>query len=123
MDTLRKAFENQLSVKFGISLDTSGTVQKDELTIKYILTKDASEKLVLDFLIFRKDGFRPDHKRINARGEILDLENFQFSIMYEFPEERKPEELKRKNHNQRTANLIINKGLADPTDEWIQKYS
>ena len=74
-----------------------------------------------DFPIFERDGFPPVHKRINAKGEIVALENFQFSIMYESPEERKKEELLMKKANQETAKTFIDKDLPEKTEAWINQ--
>lgn len=121
-ENLRRSFEQFFQLKLQQPLGKSGEIQISESTIKYVLTKDASEKTVLDFLILDRNGFSPVHKRINTNGEILELENFQFSLMYESMEEKREEELKMKRINQKIAELIINKGLADNSEEWIQKY-
>lgn len=68
-------------------LDKLGIVQGNELGIKFLFTKDDSERDVLDFLIFEENEFPSVHKRINYIGEFLNLENFEFSLMYERPEQ------------------------------------
>ena len=111
---------------FGIELPQpggeSGEIQIKDFNIKYIFTKDASGEKVFDFLIFGRDGFPPLHKRIDANGEVQELENFQFSMMYEFPEEREAEEKKMRETNNKIAKHLIDKGLAAVNEEWIQKY-
>lgn len=121
-EKLIKSFEYFFPLKLQKPLGKTGEIQKDELTIKYLLTKDASEKNVLDFLILDMNSFPPIHKRINTKGEIKDLENFQFSIIYESPEDRVLQEYKMKEINQRTVNIIIKKGLARKDEDWLQKY-
>lgn len=122
MQLLSKVFQQHLKLQLSQPLEQSGEIQQKGFRMKYVFTKDASGKTVLDFLIFEEDGFPPVHKRINSNGEVLDLENFQFSIMYEFPEERMQEDLKMKIKNQKIAEALIKKGLADGAEEWIQNY-
>lgn len=53
---------------------------------------------------------------------MVALENFHFSIMYELPEEREVEEFKMKKYTQQLAGTMINKGLANDAEAWIQGY-
>jgi hypothetical protein len=53
---------------------------------------------------------------------MQELENFQFSIMYEFSEEREAEEQKMRETNHEVAKILIDKGLAAAHEEWISKY-
>jgi len=73
-------------------------------------------------LIFENNGFPPLHKRIYKNGEMVDLENFQFSIMYELQIDKIKEEMKMKKANKETANVILDKGLANKYEPWINKY-
>lgn len=122
MQLLSKAFQKHLNFQLPQPLKQSGEIQQQDFRIKYVLTKDASEESMLDLLIFERDAFPPVHKRIKANGEITELENFQFSVMYEFPEERRKEEILMQKANRETAKTIINKGLTEKTEEWIKKY-
>lgn len=122
MESLSRSFQNYLNIKLSQPLKKSGEIQRKDFRIKYILTKDASGKTVLDFLIFEEDGFPPLHKRIAANGELQELENFQFSVMYEFPQEREAEEKKLRETNERIATSLFDKGLVVANEKWIQKH-
>lgn len=122
MELLIAYFEKFFDLKLEEPWEQSGEIQHKDFRIKYIFTKDASGKTVLDLLIFEGDGFPPVHKRINEQGEIQELEKFGFSLIYETSEEKQQQEIKLKSINREIANLIIEKGLAEPDEEWIQKY-
>lgn len=111
MNPLNKSFEMMFNIQLEIPLGNSGEIQKDNVSIKYIRETDELGNQIIDMLIFDNYIFPPKHKRINANGEVLELENFQFSIMYESSKKGTDEELKMKKINQRTANLLMNKGL------------
>jgi len=76
----------------------------------------------MDILIFKDNFLPPIHKRINHKGEIIDLENFQFSIMYETEENRIEEQSKMILKNKKLAQRLIKKKLAKESDNWISKY-
>ncbi|HSI69039.1 MAG TPA: hypothetical protein VK941_02320 [Gillisia sp.] len=122
MEELRRSFEELFNIQLESPLENSGEIQNNNSRIKYILQIDNPGNKIIDLLLFDGDHFPPQHKRINARGQIQDLENFQFSIMYERPEDRVEEELKMKEVNKKIARILIKKGLAEKCEEWIQKY-
>ena len=119
---LLKTLQKHLNLQLPQTLEHSGEIQQKDFRTKYVFDSDSSGKTVLDFLIFGRDGFPPDHKRIDDKGEIQELENFEFSLMYEISEERKVAEQKMNCENQKTAEQLIRKGLADGSEDWIQKY-
>ena len=122
MEILIRTLEQLFNLKLNTPLQDSGTIHKDELTIKYVLKTDAFKKIFMDFLIFDDHGFPPLHKRINANGTIRNLKSFQYSIMYASQREKMEEETTMKKLNLKTANLLVNKGLAEKSEDWIQKY-
>lgn len=121
-ELLLRVFQKYLNIKMPQPLEQSGEIKHKDIRIKYILTKKASGKKVLDFLIFKGNGFPPVQKRIDANGEIQELERFEFSIMYETSEERREQEFKMKSTNRKIARSIISKGLAERDEKWIKKY-
>jgi len=117
-----RSFEKMFILQLQTPLDNFGEIQNDEVTTKYIVEKDAAKNIIIDLLIFDNKGFPPLHKKINTKGEIQDLENFQISIMYESQEDRAGQEIRMKEINKWTAKIIIDKGLAVKSECWIQKY-
>ena len=105
---LLKTFQKNLKLQLPQPLEQSGEIRYKDFRIKYVFTKDASGKTVLDFLIFEGDVFPPVHRRINKHGEIQDLKKFRFSL-YETSEEREEQEIKMKKRNRETAVSIIEK--------------
>ncbi|MGB7784640.1 MAG: hypothetical protein WBL27_00935 [Salinimicrobium sp.] len=122
MEPLLKAFQKYFRFQLPQPLEQSGEIQQQDLRIRYVLTKEGSGKTGFDCLIFEKNGFPPVHKRIDDNGEIQELEKFEFSLMYETSEEKQEQETKMKRTNCEVANLMINKGLAERDEEWIQQY-
>lgn len=122
MDKIKKAFRDF----FGFNLDTinnSGTINKNGLSINYVLDVDLSKNIIMDLLIFKNDALPPVHKRINYDGVIIDLENFQFSIIYQTKREKKEKQEEMIRNNKKTADIIIKKGLAKKTEKWISNYA
>lgn len=122
MELLSGAFQKYFKFELPQHLERSGEFQHKDFRIKYVHTKDASGRAVLDFLIFEGNGFPPVHKRLHEKGECRELENFGFSLMYETSEERQEQEITMQRTNREIANLMIDKGLAERAEDWIQKY-
>lgn len=122
MELIHRNFKKLFKLMPDYPLGNSGEILKDELTVRYITGFDANKKMIIDFIIFDRYGFPPAHRRIDSKGEIQELEKFQFSIMYESPEEREKEEKKMAKVNLKTAKSILAKGLAQDSEEWIQIY-
>lgn len=123
MNELKISFEQYLNFKINQPLNKIGTFN-EKYKVNYIKGKNNFDKYSIDFLTFKDNIFPPKHLRIDVKGNLTNLENFQYSIMYESGsvEQKIEEEKKMKIHNKKTAMLIINKGLAKKTDEWIDKY-
>lgn len=119
MQLLSRAFQKHLNLPLSQPLEQSGEIKHKDLRIRYVVIKEPSEEIGLDFLIFEGDNFPPVHKRINEQGEIQELEKFGISLMYETSEERQQQEIKLKRTNREIANLIIEKGLAERDEDWI----
>lgn len=91
--------------------------------INYVITK-TKEHDCIDFLVFKEFILPPTHLRIDANGNLCELENFQYSICYEEGNIKKKlqEKQRMKKYNQKVAHILIQKGLAHESDEWIGKY-
>lgn len=121
MKQIKKAFRDFFGFNLN-SLNNSGSIRRNRITINYVLNADSLENTIMDLLIFDDNGFPPVHKRINYDGDIIDLENFQFSLLYESKRERKEEQVKMLIKNKKIAENIIKKKLAKKSDKWINKY-
>ncbi len=121
MNKIKKTFRDFFG--FGLnSLNNLGTIQRNSLTINYVLNVDLSGNTIMDLLIFEDNIFPPVHKRINYDGKIINLENFQFSIIYETERVKKLEQDKMTIKNKKIAQNIIKKKLAKKSDKWINNY-
>lgn len=122
MDKIKEAFNDFFGFRLKM-LNDSGTITNKNKTIKYLLGVGLSGKPAMDLLIFQEESFPHIlHKRINYEGVIMDLENFQFSILYETETEGETERAKMKLNNNNVAKILINKGLAKKNDKWINEY-
>ena len=63
--------------------------------------------------------------RIDANGNLCELENFECSKCYEEGNIKKKteEEQKMKKYNHKVAHILVEKGLAHESDEWIGECS
>ncbi|GGE15367.1 hypothetical protein [Psychroflexus salis] len=123
MEKLKAAFEKHLNLKIPERLSNKGSL-KGKIKVNYILSKDSNNNQTIDFLIFDEYQFSPEHLRINSKGEIAKLDNFQVSYIYELDiiSQKKVAVKKMKAYNKQVAHLLIKKGLAKRSDEWILEY-
>jgi hypothetical protein len=80
--------------------------------LKYKLVKDSSDRYVLDYYL-KTDDYSI-HKRIDADGNSIELENFEAQFgwpVYEDKAETEREHQRIKEHNQTVYAILKNKGF------------
>ena len=80
--------------------------------LKYKLVKDSSDRYVLDYYL-KTDDYST-HKRIDADGNSIELENFEGQFgwpVYEDKAETEREHQRIKEHNQTVYAILKNKGF------------
>ena len=124
MKKLKSHFEKYLGFKITKPLENSGRINATSYNVNYIVKLDEFKYYYIDFLLFDCDFMPPLHLRINYKGEIEDLENFQISIMYIAGDDemRFIEQEKMRFKNRRVAQQLLNKGLASQDDNWLSMY-
>lgn len=82
-------------------------------TVRFILKQTGSGEWFLD--LYAYDDYCSWHKRINQKGEIIDLENFkgQFGrpVYPDDPERTAREHQEIQDHNDKVRQILVEKGL------------
>lgn len=118
MEIIKNAFREYFggSVDIPAKLTEQGII--DDLNsgwyVRYILSKDETGNLGLDFLAHHRMT-NTRHHRIDSNGEITFLEMYQeaYSFDPEIPGDKEKKEREYFNHNRKVSRILIRKGLMD----------